>query len=84
MKARKSAAATLLLGLWLTGCMSGGAPNDTVKRAFTTKFGQVASVSWSHNSDYSYAHFTQGGKPVVAVFGNDGLFIATEPAKPIQ
>lgn len=84
MKTLKTAATALLLGSWLLGCQSDGAENATVQQAFTAHFGPVKPVRWTHNADYSYAHFTQKGNSVVAVFGNDGQLIDTEPAKPIQ
>lgn len=84
MKTISTWAAALVMGIWLAGCLSTGEPNDTVKQAFKAKFGEVASVNWTHNSDYSYAHFTQRGRAVVAVFGNDGKYIETDAAQPIQ
>ncbi|WP_420148683.1 hypothetical protein [Spirosoma sp.] len=84
MKTVKYGLASIILACWLMSCSSGSKPNSTVEAAFTNKFGKVEQVAWSSNVDYSYAHFTQHGKPVVAVFGNDGQFIATDPAKPIN
>lgn len=82
MKTVKKVATVLLLGTWLMSCQSNGVSNQTVEKAFKASFGDVDSVRWTHNVDYSYAHFTQKGHPVIAVFGNDGQFIETEPAKP--
>ncbi|WP_338875899.1 hypothetical protein WBJ53_09735 [Spirosoma sp. SC4-14] len=76
--------AVLFLSMWFMACSSTTAPNETVEKAFTKKFGNVESVKWTHNADYSYAHFTQDGKAVVAVFGNDGQYIETDAAKPVN
>lgn len=84
MKTLAKSALALLLVASMASCMSSGAPNDTVTEAFKHKFGEVKSVKWTHNEDFSYAHFEQNHQQVVAVFGNDGQYMATEPAKPIQ
>ncbi|GAB4030244.1 RNA-binding protein [Spirosoma gilvum] len=76
-------AAVITLSTFLLACSPNGAKNETVEKAFAKKFGQVDSVKWNHNSDYSYAHFVQDGKSVVAVFGNDGQYIETDLAKPL-
>lgn len=76
--------AALILGVWLTGCMKEGAPNEAVEKAFVNRFGDVKSVKWTHNSDFSYAHFEQDNKTVVAVFGNDGIYMVTDLAKPLS
>lgn len=73
---------TLALGGFLIACAATKEPNETVEKAFVKKFGQVDSVKWTRNADYSYAHFVFDGKPVVAVFGNDGQYIETDRAKP--
>lgn len=73
----------LAFGLWLSGCVSDTPPNATVQKAFEKKFGDVNAVKWTHNADYSYAHFDQNGQSVVAVFGNDGQYMETDAAKPL-
>ncbi|MFD2569697.1 hypothetical protein ACFSUS_03575 [Spirosoma soli] len=84
MKSITKGVASLLVSCWFVSCMSSGLPNETVQKAFNHRFGKVESVSWTHNNDYSFAHFKQHGKPVVAVFGNDGQIIDTESATPIN
>ncbi|QIP13251.1 hypothetical protein G8759_11740 [Spirosoma aureum] len=84
MNAIKKWVVSLLIGGWLVSCSSADKPNATVEQAFVKKFGNVSAINWTENADYSFAHFTQHGKPVVAVFGNDGQLIATEPARPIH
>ncbi|GAB3888053.1 hypothetical protein [Spirosoma agri] len=73
----------ILIGGWFISCSSANKPSPTVEKAFIEKFGSTAEINWTENSDYTFAHFTQHGKPVVAVFGNDGHLVATESAKPI-
>lgn len=82
MKSIRNKAIAFMLGIWLLSCQSSGVSNQTVEKAFKTHFGRVDSVRWTHNVDYSYAHFKQNGRMVIAVFGNDGQFIETEAAKP--
>ncbi|GAB3997392.1 hypothetical protein GCM10028807_42490 [Spirosoma daeguense] len=84
MKTLSKTALALVLGIWLTSCQYDGKPSETVLKAFEHKFGKVEQIKWSHNVDYTYAHFKQHGIPVVAVFGNDGQYVATDDAKPIQ
>lgn len=84
MKTIQNGVIGLLISYTLLACQSTGQPNQDVRHAFTQKFGKVPSVSWTHNSDYSFAHFKQHGHLVVAVFGNDGQWIDTEPAQPID
>lgn len=84
MKTSMNWTAILTLGMWFMACATATPPNETVEKAFVKKFGKVEPVKWTHNADYAYAHFTQEGKSVVAVFGNDGQFIAIDPAKPLN
>lgn len=82
MKSITKGVTLFALGVWLAACQTGGVANKSVQDAFAHKFTQAKDVKWSHNTDYSYAHFDQNGKSVVAVFGNDGQYVATDVATP--